>query len=74
MPRLRDLDAVGADYATTGPNHTTLRSTCELGWHYAYEWAGPAERVLGRLFGAAFALGARRDLEKLARLIQSDDW
>ena len=25
MPRLRDLAAVGADYATMGPNHTTLR-------------------------------------------------
>ena len=25
MPRLRDLAAVGVDYATTGPNHNTVR-------------------------------------------------
>lgn len=161
MPRLRDLAAVGGDYATTGPNHRLVRrliptsadslfrlledgpatrqwqgidvewtseppvgvgatrtvrgmgqtieesvlawepgrrmclrydratlplaafaedyiitptadSTCELGWHYAFEWAGPAKSVLGPLFGIAFAVGARRDLEKLAGMIPGD--
>ena len=162
VPRLRDLAAVGADYATTGPNHNTVRrpirssadtlfrrledgpankewqgiavewaaeppfgvgttrtirglgqtieqrvlawepgrrmcfrndratlplasfaedyiitptgsASCELSWHFAYEWAGPAKRVLGRLFGTAFAIGARQDLRRLARMIQYAD-
>lgn len=162
MPRLRDLAAVDADYATTGPNRRTLHrmipasadalfrclgdgpatrkwqnidvewtsppplgvgstrtvrghrqtieecvlawepgkrmclrydratlplaasaedyiirpitdSTCELTWHYAFEWAGWAGPVLGPLFGAAFAIGGRRDLEKLAALMEAAD-
>ena len=49
----------------------TTDSSCELHWHYAFEWGGPAKPVLGRLFGMAFAIGGRRDLKKLARLLES---
>jgi hypothetical protein len=49
----------------------TSDSACELRWHSAFEWGGRAKPVLGRLFGLAFAVGGRRDLNKLASLLES---
>ena len=57
--------AFAEDYVVTPTSDTT----CELAWHYAYEWGGPLEPVLGRIFGAGFALKGRRALSKLARLM-----
>ena len=37
----------------------------------AFEWGGRAKPVLGRLFAVAFAIGGRRDLNKLASLLES---
>ena len=61
------LAAFAEDYIIT----PTTESTCELHWHYAFEWGGRAKPVLGRLFGLAFAVGGRRDLNKLASLLES---
>lgn len=61
------LTAFAQDYVIT----PTTDSTCALRWHYAFEWGGRAKPVLGRLFGLAFAIGGRRDLDKLARLLES---
>ena len=61
------LAAFAEDYIIT----PTTDSTCELRWHYAFEWGGRAKPVLGRLFGLAFAIGGRRDLNKLASLLES---
>jgi len=61
------LAAFAEDYLIT----PTTDSSCELRWHYAFEWGGPAKPVLGRLFGLAFAIGGRRDLKKLASLLES---
>mgnify|MGYP001812648732 FL=1 len=61
------LAAFAEDYIIT----PTSDSACELHWHYAFEWGGRAKPVLGRLFGLAFAVGGRRDLNKLASLLES---
>lgn len=50
----------------------TGAESCELVWSYAYEWGGPLAPVFGRVFGAGFALNAKRSLKKLARLLESD--
>jgi hypothetical protein len=64
------LAAFAEDYIIT----PTGESTCELSWHYAFAWAGPATPILGRLFGTVFAIGARRDLGKLAAMIEGAEW
>lgn len=61
------LAAFAEDYVIT----PMTASACELHWHYAFEWGGRGKPVLGRLFGLAFAIGGRRDLNRLARLLES---
>ena len=61
------LAAFAEDYIIT----PVTDSTCELRWRYAFEWGGRARPVLGRLFGLAFAIGGRRDLNRLVSLLQS---
>lgn len=61
------LGAFAEDYIIT----PTSDSTCELRWHYAFEWGGRAKPVFGRLFGLAFAIGGRHDLNRLASLLGS---
>lgn len=48
----------------------TGAETCELRWSYAFEWGGPLAPVLGKAFGAAFALKGKRSLSKLAHLFE----
>ena len=61
------LAAFAEDYVIT----PTTDSASELRWHYAFEWGGRAKPVLGWLFGLAFAIGGRRDLNKLASLLDA---
>ncbi len=63
------LKAFAEDYVIVPKSDTA----CELNWNYAYEWGGPLEPVLGRAFGAIFALNGKRSLRKLAALMESTD-
>lgn len=47
--------------------------SCDLHWHYAYEWGGPLSALLSPLFGRFFNRNGRRALPKLAAYLASTD-
>lgn len=58
--------AFAEDYEikSTGP------SSCELHWHYAFEFGSPLAPVLSRVFGAGFKRSSIRALSKLAKVAE----
>ena len=63
------LRAFAEDYVI----EPTGDGSCELRWHYAFEWTGPLAPVTSRLFGAVFKRTGRRALGRLADLAATTD-
>lgn len=57
--------AFAEDYVITPTGDTS----CEIAWHYAYEWTAPLATVTGPIFARLFALNGRRSFTRLAELM-----